>query len=130
MFEPKTRILIVDDMLTIRRILGKTLRDLGFSDITEAVDGLDAWKKMDDAVFPFELVISDWNMPIAPGIELLRKVRQDQRYANIPFVLLTVESESHQIAEAIKLGVSSYILKPFTAEILKEKLEQIHRKGT
>lgn len=128
MFDPKTKILILDDMLTMRKIVAKALRDMGFSDITEANDGKDGWEKLSSAEPPFQLVISDWNMPNMTGLELLRKVRADGKYAKIPFVLLTAEAEAGQVAEAVKIGVSNYVLKPFTADQLKGKLEQVYKK--
>lgn len=128
MFDPKTKILILDDMLTMRKIVGKALRDMGFSDITEATDGKDGWEKLSTADTPFQLVISDWNMPNMTGLELLRKVRSDAKYSKIPFVLLTAEAEAGQVAEAVKIGVSNYVLKPFTADQLKTKLEQVYKK--
>lgn len=128
MFQPQTRILILDDMLTIRKIVSKSLRDMGFTNVVEAADGQEGWVKMTEAVFPYELVISDWNMPNMPGIELLKKARSDERYAKVPFILLTAEAEAQQITEAIQLGVSNYIIKPFTVETLRQKLEQTYKK--
>lgn len=128
MFNPNTRILILDDMSTMRKIVTKTLKELGFSDIQEAADGNLGWEILNSSNPPVELIISDWNMPNCTGLELLKKVRMDDRYVKTPFVLLTAEAEAHQVAEAVKQGVSNYIIKPFNAESLKEKLEQTHRK--
>ena len=128
MFDPKTRILVVDDMMTMRKIVIKNLKELGFTDMQEAADGNQAWAALTAANPPIQLVISDWNMPNCSGLELLKKVRTTAIYAKLPFVLLTAEAEAHQVKEALTAGVSNYIIKPFTAEVLKVKLEQTYKK--
>lgn len=128
MFDPKTKILVVDDMLTMRKLVSKFCRDIGFSDITEATNGADAWTAIGAANPPFGLVISDWNMPNGTGLDLLKRVRGDARFAKLPFVMVTAEAEKHQIMEAIQSGVSNYVIKPFTIDSLKEKLEGAHKK--
>jgi two-component system chemotaxis response regulator CheY len=128
MFDPKTRILIVDDMMTMRKLVGKVCKELGFTDLTEASDGAKAWEAITAATPPFGLVISDWNMPGTSGLDLLKRVRGDSRFGKLPFVMVTAEAEQHQIVEAIKAGVSNYLVKPFTADALKEKLEAVHKK--
>jgi two-component system chemotaxis response regulator CheY len=128
MFDPKTKILIVDDMMTMRKLVGKVCKELGFSDLSEASDGAKAWEAISSASPPFGLVISDWNMPGTSGLDLLKRVRGDSRYGKLPFVMVTAEAEQHQIVEAIKAGVSNYLVKPFTADALKEKLEAVHKK--
>ena len=125
-FKPETRILIVDDMATVRRIVGKILKELGFINIQVAADGLEAWNILNSTTI--ELVISDWNMPGLSGFELLKKCRADARYATVPFVLLTAEAETEQVSEALKHGVSNYIIKPFSADQIKTKLEQTYKK--
>ncbi|MFM8313141.1 MAG: response regulator [Deltaproteobacteria bacterium] len=125
MFPNDTRILIVDDMMTMRKLVKKSLIELGFSNITEAVNGAEAWSKAEgqlNSAAPFQLVISDWNMPVMTGIELLRKCRQTAPTSKIPFVLLTAESEKSQVIEALQLGVSAYVLKPFNTNQLRDKL--------
>lgn len=129
MFPSNTKVLIVDDMRTMRILVKKTLTALGFTDITEADDGAKAWAEIEksiDSAKPFQLIISDWNMPVMQGIELLRKVRADETIKKTPFLLLTAESERSQALEAIQAGVSGYVLKPFTTDALKEKLTAIH----
>lgn len=128
MFDPKTRVLIVDDMMTMRKIVAKACKDIGFTDLTEAADGQKAWEALQGANPDIGLVISDWNMPNCTGIDLLKRVRADSRYKNLPFVLLTAESEGHQVAEAVKAGVDNYIVKPFTPDLLQKKLEETHKK--
>ena len=127
MFDAKTKILIVDDMSTMRRLVKKACVGLGFSNIEEAEDGQKAWEKL-QAAGDFQLIISDWNMPNCTGLEFLKKVRADSKFKKMPFVLLTAEAEASQMAEAIQLGVSNCIVKPFTPDILKQKLEQTHKK--
>lgn len=129
MFDANTKILVVDDMTTMRKLVKKACVNLGFSQIEEAADGQKAWEKL-LASGDFQLIISDWNMPNCTGLEFLKRVRADSKFKNLPFILLTAESEASQIAEAISLGVSNYIVKPFTAEILKQKLEQTYKKAT
>ena len=128
MFDPSTKILIVDDMMTMRKLVAKACREIGFSDFTEAADGALAWEKITNQNPPFGLIISDWNMPNSTGLDLLKRVRSDSRMGKTPFVLVTAEAEQHQILEAARAGVSNYVTKPFTAEILKMKLEQVHKK--
>lgn len=128
MFDAKTKILVVDDMAMMRKAVSKFCQGFGFSDITEAVDGVDAWTKISEAKPPFELIISDWNMPNCTGIDLLKRVRADGRVGKTPLLMVTAEKEKDQILEAVKAGVSGYVVKPFTPEILKEKLEAMHAK--
>jgi two-component system, chemotaxis family, chemotaxis protein CheY len=128
MFNLKTKVLIVDDMLTMRKIVSKVLKEIGFSDITEACDGKDAWQKVITAPEPFGLIISDWNMPNMTGLDFLKQVRADQKFSKTPFLLVTAEAEQHQVAEAIKSGVDQYVIKPFSQDNLKTKLEMAHKK--
>ena len=128
MFDLKTRILIVDDMMTMRKLTSKICREMGFTDITEAVDGAKAWEAIASATPSFGLIVSDWNMPNSTGLDLLKRVRGDSRFGKLPFVLVTAEAEKEQIIEAVKAGVSEYLIKPFTAEKLKERLESAHKK--
>src|SRR4051812_13867805 len=120
MFDPKTRLLVVDDMMTMRKLVVKVCKELGFTDITEAADGSLAWEAIDKANPPIQLVISDWNMPNTTGLDLLKRVRGDSRYGKVPFIMVTAEAEQHQIVEAVKSGVSNYVVKPFTADALKD----------
>lgn len=128
MFDIKTRVLIVDDMLTMRKLVGKVCKEIGFTDLTEATDGALAWKAINETQPPFGLVISDWNMPNTTGLDLLKRVRADTRFTKLPFIMVTAEAEQHQIVEAVKSGVSNYVIKPFTAGTLREKLEAAHKK--
>ncbi|MFH1624591.1 MAG: chemotaxis response regulator CheY [Pseudomonadota bacterium] len=123
MSDQEMRILIVDDFSTMRRIMRNLLRQLGYVNILEADDGNAALAKLKKEDIDF--VISDWNMPRMSGLDLLKGVRGDEKLKNIPFLMVTAESEKDKIVEAVKAGVSNYIVKPFTAEILKQKITQI-----
>lgn len=129
MFSTSTKILVIDDMMTMRKIVKKALASMGYNDIDEAADGQLAWAKINEAA-NFQLIISDWNMPNCSGLDLLKRVRSDSRFKTLPFILLTAEGEGHQVKEAIVAGVDGYVLKPFTPEALKEKMEQTFKKRT
>lgn len=120
------RILVVDDFSTMRRIVRNILQQLGFANIDEAEDGQAALSKLRSG--DFEFVISDWNMPNMMGIDLLRTVRADAELKDIPFLMVTAESQKENVVEAVQAGVSNYIVKPFTADTLEVKLELIFRK--
>ncbi len=118
-------VLVVDDMSTMRKVVMKACRELGFTNISEAADGVAAWEVIANSATPFGLIISDWNMPNCSGLDLLKRLRKDSKVGSTPFVMVTAESEKGQIAEAISAGVSQYILKPFKTETLREKLAAI-----
>ncbi|MGQ9569274.1 MAG: chemotaxis response regulator CheY [Thermodesulfovibrionales bacterium] len=126
MFDLKIKILVVDDFPTMRRIVKNILKQLGFENIEEAEDGAHAYSKLKSGGFGF--VISDWNMPNMDGLSFLKSVRSDPELKDIPFLMVTAEAEKDKVIEAIKSGVSNYIVKPFTAEILKEKMDRIFEK--
>jgi two-component system chemotaxis response regulator CheY len=128
MFDLKTRILIVDDMLTMRKLVGKACKEIGFTDMIEASDGALAWEAIQNSSPPVGLIISDWNMPNCTGIDLLKRVRGDARLKALPFLLVTAEAEMHQVMEAVQAGVSEYVIKPFTKDSLAQKLESAHKK--
>ena len=116
-------ILVVDDFSTMRRIIKGLLQDLGYSNVTEADDGLTALPLLKAGNFDF--LITDWNMPGMPGVELLRQVRADERLSKMPVLMLTAEAKREQSIEAAQAGVSGYVIKPFTAAVLKAKIEKI-----
>ncbi len=126
MFNFKIRVLVVDDFPTMRRIVKNLLKQLGFENIDEAENGEDALRKLKST--EYGLVVSDWNMPVMEGIELLKNVRSDPQLKDIAFLMVTAEAEKEKVIEAIKAGVDNYIVKPFTGEVLKEKLEKIAQK--
>lgn len=124
--DSKMRILVVDDFSTMRRIIKAILKQLGYDDIEEAEDGKQAYEKLKAGKFDF--VVSDWNMPNMTGIELLRAVRSDPALKDMPFLMVTAETEKHIVVEAIQAGVSNYIVKPFTAKLFEEKMDKILEK--
>lgn len=117
------KILIVDDFSTMRRIIKNLLRDLGFTNTQEADDGLTALPMLQNG--DFEFLVTDWNMPGMQGIELLKEVRADAKLKEMPVLMVTAEQKREQIVEAAQAGVNGYIVKPFTAVTLKEKLDKI-----
>ena len=117
------KILTVDDFSTMRRIIKNLLRDLGFTNTQEADDGLTALPMLKGGDFDF--LVTDWNMPGMTGIELLKEVRADDKLANLPTLMVTAEAKKDQIVEAAQAGVNGYVVKPFTAQALKEKIEKI-----
>lgn len=121
--EPNMKILVVDDFSTMRRIIKNLLRELGFTNTQEADDGNTALPMLKDG--DFELLITDWNMPGMEGIDLLRAVRADPNLAKLPVMMVTAEQKKEQIIMAAQAGVNGYIVKPFTAQTLKEKLDKI-----
>ncbi len=123
MIDTGMKVLVVDDMSTMRRIVKNVLRQIGFSDIMEAENGQDALTKLKAG--GFGLVVSDWNMPVMQGIELLRAVRADAELKTLPFLMVTAEAQKENLIEAVQAGVSNYVVKPFTAEVLQGKLEKI-----
>ncbi|TFF13319.1 response regulator [Pseudomonas sp. BCA14] len=117
------KILIVDDFSTMRRIIKNLLRDLGFTNTIEADDGLTAIPILNSGAIDF--LVTDWNMPGMTGIELLRHVRADEKLRSLPVLMVTAEAKREQIIEAAQAGVNGYVVKPFTALALKEKIEKI-----
>ncbi len=117
------KILVVDDFSTMRRIIKNLLRDLGFTNTSEADDGTTALPMLQSG--NFDLLVTDWNMPGMQGIDLLKAVRADPNLSHMPVLMVTAEQKKEQIIEAAKAGVNGYIVKPFTAATLKEKLEKI-----
>jgi two-component system chemotaxis response regulator CheY len=117
------RFLVVDDFSTMRRIIKNLLHDLGYQNVVEADDGKTALPLLQAG--DIDVLITDWNMPGMPGLELLKAVRGDEKLAKIPVLMLTAEAKREQIVEAAQAGVSGYVIKPFTAETLKEKLDKI-----
>lgn len=120
------KILVVDDFSTMRRIIKNLLRDLGFVNADEADDGLTALPMLQAG--NYDLLITDWNMPGMQGIDLLRAVRADPKLSSMPVLMVTAEQKKAQIIEAAQAGVNGYIVKPFTAGTLKEKLDKIYER--
>jgi two-component system chemotaxis response regulator CheY len=120
------KVLVVDDFATMRRILRGVLKEIGFTKIVEADDGSTALAVLKkDKV---DLIVSDWNMPEVTGLELLKAVRGDESMKNVPFLMVTAEGQKDSVVQAVQAGVNNYVVKPFTADTIKEKLEQIFHK--
>ncbi|NCS88525.1 MAG: two-component system response regulator [Ignavibacteria bacterium CG2_30_36_16] len=118
------KFLIVDDSVTMRRIVFNSLRNLGFSNYVEAADGKEALVKLaaDDSI---NFVITDWNMPVLSGLELTRAIRSDQKLSSLPILMVTTRGVKEDIIEALQAKVNNYVVKPFTPQVLREKIEQI-----
>ncbi len=118
------KFLVVDDSVTMRRIVSNSLKNLGYDNLVEAVDGKDALAKLAaDELINF--VITDWNMPVLSGLELTKAIRGDDKLNNVPILMVTTRGVKEDILEALQAKVNNYIVKPFTPQILKEKIEQI-----
>ncbi len=126
MTNPNMKILVVDDFSTMRRIVRNLLKELGFSQIDEAEDGVAAMQKLNGG--EFEFVVTDWNMPNMDGLELLQTIRTTPQLAKLPVLMITAEAKKENIIAAAQAGASGYIVKPFTAATLSEKLEKIFEK--
>jgi two-component system, chemotaxis family, chemotaxis protein CheY len=122
------KVLVVDDMTTMRKIIKKMLKDMGFETLEEANDGKPAWQMLQDAHeagLPFQFIVSDWNMPGMTGLDLLTNVRGDERFSKVPFLMITAEAEQANVITAVKAGVSNYVVKPFNQATLKLKIGKI-----
>ncbi|MDA8362294.1 MAG: chemotaxis response regulator CheY [Gammaproteobacteria bacterium] len=124
--DKNTKILIVDDFATMRGIIKNLLRDLGYNNIVEADDGNTALPVLRAGGIQF--LITDWNMPGMSGLELLRSIRSDANLAKLPVLMVTAEAKRDQIVEAAQAGINGYIVKPFTANTLKEKIDKIYER--
>lgn len=131
MFPPDTLIVVVDDYRTMRRVLTHTLEAHEFTNVKECEDGLKAWVLIEDQARmqkPVGLIISDWNMPVLSGIELLKRVRSNPLTKDTPFLMVTGAAEEMQIAAALELKVDGYIIKPLSSAILMQKIKEIHQR--
>jgi len=123
MNEKNIKVLIVDDFATMRKVVRNLLKQVGYEDIVEAEDGVMALKALKSQ--KIDVIVSDWNMPNMTGLELLKAVRADADLAKTPFLMVTAEALQDNVVAAVKAGVSNYIVKPFTAEVLNEKIKKI-----
>ncbi len=121
--DPNMKILVVDDFSTMRRIVKNVLKQLGFSNFEEAENGEMALGMLQKG--EFEFVVSDWNMPVMDGLTLVEKIRADDALKGLPILMVTAEAEKDKVIAAVKAGVNNYIVKPFTADTMKEKLGKI-----
>ena len=123
MADTNKRILVVDDSSTMRRILRSTLNRLGYMEITEAGNGVEALAKACEQ--KFDCVLTDWNMPEMDGLELTVKLREKPEYKDVPIVMVTTEGGKADVLEALTKGTTSYIVKPFTPDVLKQKMDEL-----
>ncbi|PTD95286.1 chemotaxis response regulator CheY [Pseudothauera lacus] len=123
MADPKMKFLVVDDFSTMRRIVRNLLKELGYTNVDEAEDGAVALQKLNSA--PFDFVVTDWNMPNMDGLTLLQTIRQTPSLKHLPVLMITAEAKKENIIAAAQAGASGYIVKPFTAATMAEKLEKI-----
>ncbi|MBD3810011.1 MAG: chemotaxis response regulator CheY [Sulfuricurvum sp.] len=118
------KLLVVDDSSTMRRIIKNTLSRLGYEDVLEGEDGLQGWNVLNTNP-DIGMLITDWNMPEMNGLELVKKVRADARFADLPIIMVTTEGGKAEVITALKAGVNNYIVKPFTPQVLKDKLSAV-----
>ncbi len=123
--DPNMKILVVDDMSTMRRIVKNILKQLGFNNLEEAENGQEALTKLKTDTYGF--VVSDWNMPVMMGIDMLRAIRADESLKKIPVLMVTAEAQKENLMEAVQAGVSNYVVKPFTAETMQDKINKIFK---
>jgi len=126
MLDQNMKILVVDDFSTMRRIIKNILREIGYNNVGEADDGTTALEKLRAGKFDF--VVTDWNMPNMPGIELLKAIRSDAELKDTPVLMVTAEAAKENVVTAVQAGVNNYIVKPFTAAALKERIDLILQK--
>ena len=126
MADANTKFLVVDDFSTMRRIVRNLLKELGFANVEEAEDGVDGLSKLQGGDFDF--VVSDWNMPNMDGLVMLQKIREDSKLAKIPVLMVTAEAKKENIIAAAQAGANGYVVKPFTAATLDDKLSKIFEK--
>jgi two-component system, chemotaxis family, chemotaxis protein CheY len=118
------KLLVVDDSSTMRRIIKNTLSRLGYEEVLEGEDGLQGWAALNENP-DIGMLITDWNMPEMNGLELVKKVRSDARFNDLPIIMVTTEGGKAEVITALKAGVNNYIVKPFTPQVLKEKLSAV-----
>lgn len=120
--------LVIDDMMTMRKIITKMLKQIGFTNVSEADDGATAWPMIQQAQEsgePFDFIVSDWNMPKMSGLDLLIKIRGTDGIKDTPFLMVTAEAEQSNVVKVVQAGVSNFVVKPFKPETLQEKIQKI-----
>lgn len=125
---PNMKTLVIDDMMTMRKIITKMLKSIGFTNVQEADDGATAWPMIEQAKEsgePFEFIVSDWNMPKMSGLDLLIKIRATEGIKDTPFLMVTAEAEQSNVVKVVQAGVSNFVVKPFKPDTLKEKIQKI-----
>ena len=123
MFSKETKFLIVDDMLTARKFITKNLRELGYTEFIEARNGEVAWQILAKEETEIDFIISDYDMPVMSGFELLKKVRASEKLKEMIFLMITAVGQENKMMEVLDAGVNNYLIKPFDKEVLAEKLE-------
>lgn len=127
-FRPDMKTIVIDDMMTMRKIITKMLKSIGFTNVQEADDGATAWPMIEaaqNAGEPFEFIVSDWNMPKMSGLDLLIKIRATEEIKDTPFLMVTAEAEQSNVVKVVQAGVSNFVVKPFKPDTLKEKIAKI-----
>ena len=125
---PNMKTIVIDDMMTMRKIITKMLKQIGFTNIQEADDGATAWpmsQQAQESGEPFEFIVSDWNMPKMSGLDLLIKIRATEGIKDTPFLMVTAEAEQSNVVKVVQAGVSNFVVKPFKPDTLKEKIAKI-----
>lgn len=131
MFAPNTKFLVVDDSSTTRKMNKNALAELGYKNVVEAADGIEAFEvllNLSVSPEPIDFIVSDWNMPNMHGIDFLKKCRAQEQFKKTPFIFITVESEPAQILEAGSAGVTEYLVKPYSSDVLRTKIENVYCK--
>jgi two-component system chemotaxis response regulator CheY len=126
--DPNMKTLVIDDMMTMRKIITKMLKQIGFTNVSEADDGATAWPMIQQAAEsgePFDFIVSDWNMPKMSGLDLLIKIRETEGIKETPFLMVTAEAEQSNVVKVVQAGVSNFVVKPFKPETLQEKIAKI-----
>jgi two-component system chemotaxis response regulator CheY len=125
---PNMKTIVIDDMMTMRKIITKMLKTIGFTNLSEADDGATAWPMIQQAQEsgePYEFIVSDWNMPKMSGLDLLIKIRETEGIKDTPFLMVTAEAEQSNVVKVVQAGVSNFVVKPFKPDTLKEKIAKI-----
>ncbi|MCR9206234.1 MAG: response regulator [Halobacteriovoraceae bacterium] len=126
--DPNMKTLVIDDMMTMRKIITKMLKQIGFTNVSEADDGATAWpliQQAQESGEPFDFIVSDWNMPKMSGLDLLIKIRETEGIKDTPFLMVTAEAEQSNVVKVVQAGVSNFVVKPFKPDTLKEKIAKI-----
>ncbi len=126
--DPTMKTLVIDDMMTMRKIIAKMLKQFGFTNVSQADDGATAWPMIEEAYKsgePFDFIVSDWNMPIMSGLDLLIKIRATEGISKTPFLMVTAEAEQANVVKVVQAGVSNFVKKPFKPATLKEKIDKV-----
>ena len=127
-YDLNMKTIVIDDMMTMRKIIQKMLAQIGFTNVVEADDGATAWPMIEEAAAkgePFDFIVSDWNMPQMSGLDLLKKIRATEGISKTPFLMITAEAEQSNVVKVVQAGVSNFVVKPFKPEVLKEKIDKV-----